>query len=144
MADTKQGSAAPAAHGNHCEDETELPESDECSRDRLSGLMPSLRPRECWWELFPGKSDGRMTAHNLAILLRGRCQSLSPDNMLAWRFIILDDTGPGPIHVSSPSLKALTSRHIHISVAFNKLAKALKAGTLRKEHPVELTWVFVC
>ncbi|KAG6025555.1 hypothetical protein E4U40_002629 [Claviceps sp. LM458 group G5] len=139
MTDMKQGVTAPAVHEKHSEDEPELPESDECPRDRLSGLMPSLRPRECWWELFPGESDGCMTAHKLAMLLRERCQSLSSDNMLAWRFIILDDTGPGPIHVSSPFFKARTPRHIHISVAFNKLAKALKAGTLRKEHPVELT-----
>ncbi|KAG6243099.1 hypothetical protein E4U25_002092 [Claviceps purpurea] len=141
MADTKQSSAVPAVHTDHCEHEPEpeLPESDECPRDRLCGLMPSLRPQECWWELFPGESDGCMTAHKLAMLLRGRCQSLPSDNKLAWRFIILDDTGPGPICVSSPFFKALTRRHIHISVAFNNLAKALKAGTLRKEHPVELS-----
>ncbi|KAG6105956.1 hypothetical protein E4U31_001106 [Claviceps sp. LM219 group G6] len=138
MADTKQESTAPSVQKKHCEDGSEPPTVDQCPRDRLSGLMPSLRPRECWWELFPGESDGCMTAHRLAMLLRGRCQSLSPDNMLAWRFIILDDTGPGPICVSSPFFKARTPRHIHISVAFNKLAKALKAGTLRKEHLVEL------
>nr|WOA03765.1 polyprotein [Annulohypoxylon moriforme hypovirus 1] len=112
----------------------------DAEKSRFWGLAKSRLPGSCFAELFPHDRES-MTARELRNLLKGRFMALkaeNPPNMLAWRFLILEQLN-GVWHVGEPCFKQVTSSHIPLANAINKITLAAKANPASLDWEVALT-----